>query len=164
MVANSVNLKKYAEGFNHVGDILSEVVKGDRDVLNLESHDVELASGGAVACLAGFYALRTVGLRQLRQKHEQYDHAAALYPTMFMVCSDMFASDIGFDSVTDMLEFAQSNPDIWGNELGWGMLSSSAAYGKEAGALTLSDAALWFKQVAWRCRKAAGGYGLPEAA
>ena len=53
------------------------------------------------------------------------------FHTSFTSFVDILVEDLGFSWEIELTCWAEENPDIWGNEFGYSMLSSSKAFGKQ---------------------------------
>ena len=91
---------------------------------------------GTTACHAGWYELARAP-------------AGTEIKSLFWTDgADQMARDLGFEYREDLTEWARDNPDVWGNEYGYGMFQLNLAFGD--GPITLADIAEHWHGVANR--------------
>ena len=83
-----------------------------------------------IACFAGWY-----GYSQVKdQKKTRYDDDGAIVYLgrrfVFSHASKMLAKRLGFENTNKLLDWAEANPQLWGNEYGAHMFAGFKAYPK----------------------------------
>lgn len=92
-----------------------------------------------IHCVGGWYFLACIKRKRLKQLiadgylYWSYDTGA-----------DLMAEDLGFANEDKLTDWADENPDQWGNDLGRGMFSSSCAYNHPN---NLDDIVAWFERI-----------------
>ena len=83
-----------------------------------------------------------------------FGHAVSMAITGYLLApglgEDLFAIHLGFQESSEFLQWASTNPQVWGNDNGRQALSDPAAYGCDGQSLTVDYLAWWFGEVADR--------------
>lgn len=143
-----------ALGFLNVADTLETLLtRPHPHVLDMEAATVvRIEECNTYACIAGSYLLaedcgawsvpiaHEPGVQTLTRGGAEADyHKGAL----------LMAEGLGFDSVVALLDWAEENPELWGNAFGYLMFESNMAWGGDP-ELTLADCVRHLRGVAAR--------------
>lgn len=72
---------------------------------------------GTPMCHGGWYAVGRMPKTKIIEKHVSYTHGASL-----------MSKDLGFNNDSQLEEWAEQNPELWGNKCGWGIFSAAKAF------------------------------------
>jgi hypothetical protein len=76
---------------------------------------------GTVHCVGGWYAVANLNRKEIKDEFNQGR-------VSFVNGAELMAQDLGFRCNYDLQNWAEVNPEIWGNEKGFEMLSKERAY------------------------------------
>ena len=138
-------------------DQAAKTVNGSVDML--ETVIIRSEKCGTVACHAGWYALMTI---KEQEWHFSEYLGCEYLKTSNPGCMGMgftygkikMALDLGFPCADRLEDWAQANPEIWGNAFGNRMFGSTEAFGKDERCnVTLAEIADHWHRVSDRLEK-----------
>ena len=97
------------------------------DALSMEVAVVKSSTHkcGTIHCVAGWYAAANIKRKYLVDIFKDRDYVG------FLNGADLMAKDLGMEDSHDLIDWADENPEIWGNEEGQHMFYEKYAYNHE---------------------------------
>ncbi len=103
--------QQIAAGLTLVNDTLRKAPEVNLDMMSTEWNEKNIC--GTPACFAGMY----MALNGLKRDEKSWTNG-----------SKMIAKACGFDKSSEFTQWADESREIWGNESGYGIFSSAAAF------------------------------------